>query len=82
MIDCLVKLKQQPDIDIGFVGGSDLEKQIEQLKEENFHLFDWRFSENGLLAYKNETYISKGSFVDELGGETFQETIDILTKIF
>jgi phosphomannomutase len=81
MIDCLVKLKQQSDIDIGFVGGSDLEKQIEQLKEENFHLFDWRFSENGLLAYKNETCIFKGSFVDELGEKHFKKLVNICLSV-
>jgi phosphomannomutase len=77
MIDCLVKLKKQTDIDIGFVGGSDLNKQIEQLKEENFHLFDWRFSENGLLAYKNETLIHKGSFVNTLGEIHFKKLVNI-----
>ena len=50
MLECLQKLKTIPNLHIGFVGGSDLSKQKEQLGEENFHLFDWRFSENGLLG--------------------------------
>ena len=46
MLECLQQLKQVPDLHIGFVGGSDLSKQIEQLGPENFPLFEWRFSEN------------------------------------
>jgi phosphomannomutase len=37
---------------IGFVGGSDLPKQQEQIAENCIHLFDYCFSENGLTAYK------------------------------
>ena len=48
MLNVLYKLKDRNDIDIGFVGGSDLSKQIEQLGEENMDLFKWKFTENGL----------------------------------
>jgi phosphomannomutase len=34
MVDTLCKLNKIEDLDIGFVGGSDLCKQIEQLGEE------------------------------------------------
>jgi phosphomannomutase len=36
---------------IGFVGGSDLAKQKEQLGEDVLGRFDFAFAENGLTAY-------------------------------
>ena len=41
---------------IGFVGGSDLAKQQEQLGEDAIHMFDYAFSENGLTAYRKGIY--------------------------
>ena len=49
MIDTLTQLKDI--IDIGIVGGSNLDKQKEQLKEENLKLFKYIFSENGLMVF-------------------------------
>lgn len=40
-------------ITIGFVGGSDLKKQLEQLGPNVLDMFDYCFSENGLTAYKD-----------------------------
>ncbi len=74
MLEQLKRLKSIDDLHVGFVGGSDLSKQIEQLGEENFGLFDWRFSENGLLGYFNGEKIHSQSFVDTLGGRTFSKT--------
>ena len=36
MFTCLQNLKKVPNITVGFVGGSDLNKQKEQLGEGNF----------------------------------------------
>ena len=77
MLECLQKLKTIPNIHIGFVGGSDLSKQVEQLGEENFHLFDWRFSENGLLGYKGKKCIHQRSFVEALTETHFKQFINI-----
>ena len=78
MINTLHKLYQKKDfLDIGFVGGSDLSKQIEQLGEENFGLFKWRFSENGLMSYKDNELIHKKSIIDELGEEKYKKLINI-----
>lgn len=77
MIECLNKLKNVNNIDIGFVGGSDLKKQIEQLGEENFHIFKWRFSENGLLGYKDDKCIHEKSFVEAMSEIHFKEFINI-----
>tara|TARA_X000000950_G_C13850236_1_gene634170 strand:- start:86 stop:844 length:759 start_codon:yes stop_codon:yes gene_type:complete len=77
MLKCLQELKNNPNLHIGFVGGSDLDKQKEQLKEENFHIFDWRFSENGLLAYKDQECIHKRSFTNSLTEKHFKQLINI-----
>lgn len=77
MLSTLKSIKNNPLIDIGFVGGSDINKQIEQLHQENFHLFDWRFSENGLYAYHKKECIHKRSFVESMGENHFKEFINI-----
>lgn len=77
MLECLQKLKAIPNLHIGFVGGSDLSKQIEQLGEENFPLFDWRFSENGLLGYKGSRCIHQRSFIETLTESHFKQFINI-----
>lgn len=52
MIALLKELKKQ--CVIGYVGGSDLAKQKEQLGEDAAtSLFDFGFSENGATAFKN-----------------------------
>ena len=58
MIDILKKLKCIDDIDIGIVGGSDLNKQEEQLGKDIIQMFDWVFSENGLVAFKKGKQIN------------------------
>ena len=77
MLECLKKLKTNSNLHIGFVGGSDLDKQKEQLKEENFYIFDWRFSENGLIGYKNDKCIHERSFIDALSESHFKQLINI-----
>lgn len=48
---------------IGYVGGSDLVKQKEQLGEDAAtHLFDFGFSENGATAFKNGEQIGNEVF--------------------
>ena len=81
MIDTLNKLNKINDIDVGFVGGSDLKKQLEQLHGENFHLFKWRFSENGLLGYKEDKCIHKRSFVDTMTDFHFKKFINICLSV-
>ena len=52
MVEMLKKLKTLENVDIGIVGGSDLDKQKEQLGEDVLNMFDYIFSENGLYASK------------------------------
>ena len=77
MLNRLKTLAEIPDIHIGFVGGSDLDKQKEQLFEENFHLFTWRFSENGLVSYHKNECIHTKSFVEALGEVHFKKFVNI-----
>lgn len=57
MLQLLEKLKKH--VVIGFVGGSDLSKQSEQLGEDVIHKFDFGFSENGATAYRLGQLISR-----------------------
>lgn len=81
MLQILIELKKNKNLDIGFVGGSDLKKQIEQLKKENFYLFDWKFSENGLLGYYQEECIHSKSFVKEITETHYKKLINIILSV-
>ena len=56
--------------DIGFVGGSDLSKQIEQIGKENMYLFHWKFTENGLVSYNHKMEMFHQMFLSSYLGET------------
>ncbi|KAI9795905.1 MAG: Phosphomannomutase [Piccolia ochrophora] len=63
---------------IGFVGGSDLAKQQEQLGTSTIpvtSLFDFCFAENGLTAYRLGTPLASHSFIKWLGEERYQTLI-------
>ncbi|KAH8602707.1 eukaryotic phosphomannomutase [Bisporella sp. PMI_857] len=72
----LAKLRTQ--IAIGFVGGSDLAKQQEQLGSRDVpvtSLFDFAFSENGLTAYKLGVPLASTSFIAWLGEEKYKSLV-------
>lgn len=82
MIDTLKKIKENNDFDIGFVGGSDLTKQIEQIGSENMYLFKWKFTENGLKSYnENDTLIHSKSMIEYIGEDKYQKLINIILKL-
>jgi len=61
---------------IGFVGGSDLKKQQEQLGGNDVpvtSLFDFCFSENGLTAFRLGKALPGNSFIQWLGEEKYQK---------
>ena len=68
------------NISIGVVGGSDLPQQREQL-EDAWDYFDYQFSENGLIYYKDGVFIESTSFVNYLGQDKMNELIDICLEI-
>jgi len=75
-------LKQlREKISIGVVGGSDLVKQKEQLGDSP-NMFDFCFSENGLLAYKAGEEIGKTSLVEHLGEEKLKKLVNWVLKYF
>jgi phosphomannomutase len=81
MLECLKQLNNVENYDLGFVGGSDLHKQVEQIGENNMDLFTWKFSENGLVAYYKDNLINKKSLLDELGEENYQRLINVCLSV-
>lgn len=58
---------------IGFVGGSNLPKQKEQLGETCLLDFDYCFSENGLTAYRLGKELASQSFIEWIGEEKYNK---------
>ncbi|KAK4186468.1 eukaryotic phosphomannomutase [Podospora australis] len=76
MLNLLSRLREK--VAIGFVGGSDLVKQQEQLgtPETNVtSLFDFCFSENGLTAYKLGEPLPSNSFIKWIGEDQYKELV-------
>ncbi|KAH3679215.1 hypothetical protein WICPIJ_008684 [Wickerhamomyces pijperi] len=67
----LVELRKK--VVIGFVGGSDLQKQVEQLGSTVLEDFDYCFSENGLTAYKLGKELASQSFIGWIGEEKYNK---------
>lgn len=68
---------------IGFVGGSDLAKQQEQLGTSSIPvttLFDFCFAENGLTAYRLGKSLDSNSFIQWLGEDKYQDLVDFCLK--
>lgn len=66
---------------IGFVGGSDLVKQQEQLGTASVpvtNLFDFAFAENGLTAYKMGVPLTSNSFIKWLGEDKYKELVKFI----
>ncbi|PSR91913.1 eukaryotic phosphomannomutase [Coniella lustricola] len=77
MLDMLARLRQK--VAIGFVGGSDLVKQQEQLGTSEIDvktLFDFCFAENGLTAYKNGQALPSNSFIKWIGEDQYKELVN------
>ena len=80
MTEVLEKLSKLDNLDIGFVGGSNLPKQHEQLGDSMKFLKYW-FPENGIVAYENGVEFHKNSFIGSIGYDNYQELIDYFLKI-
>ncbi|XP_042413243.1 phosphomannomutase-like isoform X2 [Zingiber officinale] len=63
-------------VTVGVVGGSDLVKITEQLGNSVLNDYDYVFSENGLLAYKNGELIGRQSLKSFLGDDKLKEFIN------
>ncbi|KAI0135959.1 eukaryotic phosphomannomutase [Hypoxylon sp. NC0597] len=74
MLQTLERLRQK--VAIGYVGGSNLQKQQEQLGTGDrpvTSMFDFCFSENGLTAFKLGQELPSNSFIKWLGEEKYKE---------
>ncbi|QLG72899.1 hypothetical protein HG535_0D06080 [Zygotorulaspora mrakii] len=76
--DALVKLRKK--VCIGFVGGSDLSKQLEQLGPNVLNEFDYAFSENGLTAYRLGEKLASQSFINWIGEEKYNKLSVFILK--
>ena len=68
---------------IGFVGGSDLVKQQEQLGTPSISvtgLFDFCFAENGLTAIRLGQQLASNSFIGWLGQEKYQQLVNFCLR--
>lgn len=79
MENMLTKLSQK--VHVGLVGGSDINKISEQMGGFNsLKKFDYVFSENGLVAYKNGELFNKESILHYVGEEKLQDFINFCLK--
>lgn len=72
-------------VKVGFVGGSNIEKQIEQIGDNCLDLFDYAFPENGLSFYKNGNLIKQEKIIDYMKEDLYKKfvnfSLEYLSKI-
>jgi len=81
MLALLQKLREK--VVIGFVGGSDLVKQQEQLGVNGLNvvdLFDFCFAENGLTAIRLGEHLPSNSFIEWLGEEKYKQLANFVLR--
>ena len=79
MLDLLKALRKH--CTIGYVSGSDMVKQREQLGRNTtdvITLFDYCFSENGLTSYKLGEPLPSTSFIKKVGEEPYKEMVKFI----
>lgn len=68
---------------IGFVGGSNLVKQQEQIGTPSIPvtgLFDFCFAENGLTAYRLGEQLASTSFIGWLGQDKYKQLVNFCLR--
>ena len=78
MMEFMMKLKE--NVTVGIVGGSDLDKQKEQLGDDVVARFPYNFSQNGLVAYKDGEIIGVQSIDKFLGEENVSRIVNWTLK--
>ncbi|VDM03124.1 unnamed protein product [Schistocephalus solidus] len=79
MYECLMRLQEK--VNVGVVGGSDLNKISEQMGGANaLHKIKHVFSENGLVAFREGELISRMDITVELGEELLQKLINFILR--
>jgi phosphomannomutase len=77
MLTILSELRHK--VAIGFVGGSNLPKQQEQLGTNGVDvtsLFDFCFAENGLTAYRMGEPLASQTFIQWIGEEKYKKLVN------
>lgn len=81
MLSLLRELKKLPHLRLAVVGGSDFAKQQEQMAPADMlELFDYVFSENGLVAFQGRELIGKQSLSAHLGEENLKHLINFTLR--
>ena len=79
MKEFLLKFKEKAVI--GIVGGSDLPKMQEQMGGDDVtQMYDYVFSENGLMAYKDGKLLNRMSIKDHLGEEKIKKFVNFCLR--
>ena len=78
MMEFMMKLKDH--VTVGIVGGSDLDKQKEQLGNDVIDRFPYNFSQNGLVAYRDGKIIGEQSIDKFLGEENVSRLVNWVLK--
>ncbi|KAI9295599.1 phosphomannomutase [Neoconidiobolus thromboides FSU 785] len=78
MLETLRALRKK--VTIGFVGGSDLSKQVEQIGDDVLSLFDYSFPENGLQFYRGKELVSSAKFIEVIGEEKYKNLVNFILK--
>jgi phosphomannomutase len=81
MLTLLSSLRQK--CAIGFVGGSNLVKQQEQLGTPSINvttMFDFCFAENGLTAYRLGVPLASQSFIGWLGEDKYKKLVKFILR--
>ncbi|WWC58370.1 uncharacterized protein I303_100910 [Kwoniella dejecticola CBS 10117] len=76
MFATLAKLREH--CAVAFVGGSDLNKILEQVR--SLELFDFGFAENGLVAYKLGQPLAAASFIKHVGEEEYKKMVNWILR--
>lgn len=79
MLQLLSELRHK--VAIGFVGGSNLPKQQEQLGQGRVNvvdMFDYAFAENGLTAYRMGEQLQGNSFIEWIGEDKYKRLVNFI----
>jgi phosphomannomutase len=68
------------EVVVGVVGGSDFEKQKEQLGDDVLRCFDFSFSENGLMAYRDGKELAVASLKKHLGEDNIKRLVNFILR--
>lgn len=63
-------------VNIAFVGGSDLPKQVEQIGPDCLEIFDWGFPENGVQFYRGPVLEHSDSFIKFVGEDGYKALVN------